>query len=150
MGVSLVLKEILTVLVILEEVGGRHYQALAAEQEDVQLRTLFTMLSNDEARHRKTYGDLCRKLGLNADRLAEDELTIARILEEFDLGEPTSARLTMHEAVNGALAMEHKTLRYLTDLEEYIPEHEQPRLKQLVEEERKHAALLTDLRGRLK
>lgn len=150
MGASLVLKEIMTVLVILEEAGGRYYRDLAEAQNDLQIRTLFVMLANDEGRHRKTYGDLCWRLGLNAELLAKDTLIAARIDEEFGIGNHQGVFRTMAEAIEASLELERKTIRYLTDLEEHLPEHEQPRLKQLLNEEWNHITVLSDLKARLK
>ncbi len=150
MGASLVLKEIMTVLVILEESGGRYYRELAEAQKDLQIRTLFVMLSNDEGRHRKIYGDLCWRLGLNAELLAQDAMTIARVNEEFGLGNHQGPFKSIEEAIESALNLERKTIRYLTDLDEHLPENEQLRLKQLLNEEWNHITILSDLKGRLK
>lgn len=150
MGVSLVLKEIMTVLIILEEAGSRYYRELAEAQTDLQIRTLFVMLANDEARHRKTYGDLCWRLGLKAELLAQDALAASQIDEAFGLTDPQRVCRTMAEAIEASLEMERKTIRYLTDLDEHLPEQEQGRLKQLIDEERNHVSLLTDLKARIK
>lgn len=150
MGASLVLKEIMTVLVILEEAGSRYYRELAEAQKDLQIRTLFVMLANDEGRHRKIYGDMCWRLGLNAELLSQDALIAARVDEEFGLGNHQGVFRSMEEAIEASLGLERKTIGYLSDLDEHLPEHEQPRLKQLLNEEWNHITLLTDLRSRLK
>lgn len=150
MPASLVLKEIMTVLVILEESGGKYYRELAEAQKDLQIRTLFTMLANDEARHRKIYGDICWRLGLSAELLAEDGFTVARIEEEFGLEAHKGAFRSIEDAIEASLKLERKTIRYLTDLEEHLPEHEQDRLKQLINEEKKHVSQLSELKARIK
>lgn len=147
---SLVLKEIMTVLVILEEAGGRYYREMAEAQKDLQIRTLFVMLSNDEGRHRKIYGDLCRRWGLNAEKLAQDALVRAQVNEEFGLEEHRGPFGHIKDALESALEMERKTILYLTDLEGHLADSEKLQLKQLVNEEWNHINILSDLKGRIK
>lgn len=150
MGASIVLKEIMTVLVILEESGSKYYRELAEAQKDLQIQTLFVMLANDETRHRKIYGDLCWRLGLNSAQLAQDALVQEQIDKEFGLDGHQGAFRSMEEAIEASLELERKTIHYLTDLDEHVPEQEQQRLKQLINEEMHHVALLSDLKTRLK
>ncbi len=150
MAASLVLKEIMTVLVILEESGSKYYTELAEAQHDKHIRTLFLMLANDEARHRKIYGNMCRTLGLNAALLAQDELTLARIDEEFGLSTHQGAFGSIFDALESCLKLERKTIRFLSDLAEHLPENEQEQLKQLIKEEQNHVGLLSEVKARMK
>ncbi len=139
MGETYVLGDLMQTLIRLEEKGHDMYSALVEKQTSLEAKKLFTILANQELKHKKLYEKMRSELE-EVNALEEEYKSYVDILLKDTISflkgsvEPQNTELAFETAVR----LEKDTLLLLSELQQIVPPSAHKLIEQVQEEERKH------------
>lgn len=154
-------KEILEMAVRIEENGLGFYKAASASTDNVRIKELFDYFIIEEVKHVELFEALKEAITENEpsdynDPYLEEESKYLNALADssiFMKGEEgvnkAKAIKSDDEALDFAIQMEKDSILFYLELINMVRDHDRPTVKNILSEERKHIAKLTELRGSL-
>lgn len=146
MAVEFTARKLLEVLVRNEGKVAELYQNFASQMEEGKGKKLFEILSEDERKHEKIYGELLKKLPqegttevtkeekeyldslIENDMFADQEKSMAKIKGKY----------TKDEALEIAEKVERDGIMYVYELMRLFPDLAPKEMKKILNEERRH------------
>lgn len=148
--------EVLEFAVGIEEKGMDFYRRCADRFSDSSLGETFRMLAEDEARHRDTFAGMLKNIR-SPERItgypdeyfaylqAYTDTLIFTGETEGELADVTGTR----SAVEFGIRREADSILYYQEIQSFVPREDKPLVEDVLEEERKHFARLSELRRSL-
>lgn len=147
--------EVLQFAVRIEE-RGRDFYSRCAERFSGGLADVFTMLAQDEARHRETFDRMRRNSRFAGQATGYPDEYFAYLQAYTDdliftgkTGEELNAATDSRSAVDFGIRREADSILYYQELKSFVPEEDQPLVERILEEERTHFSRLSELRKTL-
>lgn len=148
--------EIAKAAIEIESRGQEFYLRVAAKAKKPETQDFFKFFAGEEAKHRKLFEDLAKRLGpveLPAWSTNEEYAEyLAALLDSHALFSGEYAEKLMSEAedeaaaVRMAMSFEKDTILFFNEMRELVPDAEKGFVQHCIDEERSH---LRQLRGRL-
>ena len=130
------------VAIEMEMEGASFYQQLAQNAGHVGLTKIFTLLKNDEIRHKKFFEGMKNKVEVNVDASFAESNEVKELIESFN-DENFAQLLDQKEAYESALNVELKSIEFYTaQREKLTDEKEKKVLDIIIREERRHYDVL--------
>lgn len=150
--------EIVDIAKKIEACGQAFYDAAVEHVDDAEVRKLFTFLRNEERRHETEFETLLSHVE-EADgewRDNEEYVGYMRSLAEYRVfPDPEAARAlvaavdTPASALRHAMNFEKDSILFLHEMRPIVREEDRRMVDRLLDEERKHLRLLSDLLERM-
>ena len=154
-------KEILEMAVRIEENGLGFYKSASASTDNAQIKELFDYLIIEEVKHVELFEALKEAItegepsDYNDPYLEEESKYLNALADSsiFMKGEEgvnkAKAIKSDDEALDFAIQMEKDSILFYLELINMVRDHDRPTVKNILSEERKHIAKLTELRASL-
>ncbi len=146
--------EIYQFAIKIEENGEKFYLSMVDKLDNEKVIKLFKRLAGEEVKHKATFKKLLSSfedyeppesfqdeyfqyLQAYADNLVFNFNKFDRTIEKID---------TIEDAFQFAIEKELDTIAYFREMKELVPEGEKTKIETIIDEERKHVVLLTELK----
>ncbi|MDD3367175.1 MAG: ferritin family protein [Sphaerochaetaceae bacterium] len=136
--------ELFDIAIKLETEGAAFYRDLAAKTNSQGFKAIFTMLAEDEDRHKATFEAMKAHTEVQPST-TDASVRAAQIFKKFSKDDflQEESQLSLYEQ---ALEIELKSIEFYTEQHELIPDTKQKRiLSKIIEEERRHYDLIDDI-----
>jgi rubrerythrin len=152
-------KEILEMAIRIEENGLGFYKAASASTESTKIKELFDFLIIEEVKHVEQFEALKEAItagtpsDYNDPYLADESAYLSALADSsiFMKGEEGVKKAQSiksdDEAIDFAIQMEKDSILFYLELINMVRDDDRPTVKEILSEERKHIAKLTELRG---
>ncbi len=141
-----------------EQNGRAFYEAAAAAARTPEVRKLMVALGKAEGNHEETFRAL--KSGSQAKPLKEtykgerneyvDALLLSRVLPDPETGVAAVSKMTSDaEALDFALLFEKDTILFMYEMQDVVPDEEKARIDVLINQEKEHVKLPTEMKNSL-
>jgi len=139
----------------IEENGEAFYRKAARMAQEKALKDTFTYLANEEIEHRKTFERMLSKLekvkideSYPGEYLAylRDYLDGKVIFDQKATDQESVAVTDTLSAIDFAIQRELNSILYYQEVKKFVTKNQQESIENIIEEERKHFAQLTDLK----
>lgn len=147
--------EVLRMAIEIEKVGKRFYNDMAERFKDLRVQELFTFLSREEIRHETLFTNMLEAVETASEKSVFDdhELTLyfRSIVGESVFPAPGREKEVsegiddIHDALKKALDLEKDAILFFHEMKNHTQEKDHDTVEQIIEEERKHIALIIDL-----
>jgi rubrerythrin len=154
------IKEIIDIAVGMEEAGMAFYKSVAEKFEDEHIKDIFLYLAKQEIEHKKTFQDLGSKIGNSEGKFNDEYYLYMKALggdriyadENEDLDAVMAKIHTPVDAINKGFQDEKEAILFYNEIKKLYEDDKEIAgiLDRIIEEERKHALRLWDLKERLK
>jgi len=124
--------------------GAAYYRDLAKKAPSIGFKNIFTMLAEDEDRHKATFEAMKANIDIPAST-SDASVKAAQIFKEISKDDFLSeeGQLALYEH---ALEIELKSIEFYSEQHELISDVKQKRaLAKIIEEERRHYDLIDDI-----
>ncbi len=137
----------------MEENGEKFYNYAASIAKDAKAREIFTRLASEEIKHRKLFADMFSRIDTIMPKESYPGEYMAYLQGSID-GKvfSTTATKEMAEikdviaALDFAIGRELDSVLYYSEMKKYVTASAQDLLEQVIEEERKHVVILTNIK----
>lgn len=130
------------VAIEMEMEGASFYQQLADNAGHVGLARIFTLLRDDEIRHKAFFEGMKSKAEVNVDASFSESDEVKELIESFN-DENFSQLLDQKEAYESALNVELKSIEFYTEQKAKLSDEKEKKvLDIIIREERRHYDLL--------
>jgi len=139
----------------IEEDGELFYREAARLTEDREAKALFSRLADEEVGHRKIFQTISENLGEYAPPETYDGEYMAYLRDHIDgkavFREDLKGSLKAHlgsvlTAIDFAIGRETDSILYYQEARVFVPGRQQGVVDRIIEEERKHFILLSNVR----
>jgi len=139
----------------IEEDGELFYREAARLTEDGEAKALFSRLADEEVGHRKIFQTISENLGEYAPPETYDGEYMAYLRDHIDgkavFREDLKGSLKAHlgsvlTAIDFAIGRETDSILYYQEARVFVPGRQQGVVDRIIEEERKHFILLSNVR----
>ncbi|NLJ49952.1 MAG: ferritin family protein [Candidatus Atribacteria bacterium] len=151
--------EVLEMAVELERRGIAFYENLTKKTSDLKSREIFIFLSEEEKKHleyfQKMKDDLNKQVDFVPDTMDETSHYLGSLIENGVLGKVlqgldlTQGDSRLEKALEIGMEVETESVNFYESLEIMIPETKKELLKEIVQEEKKHYAMLMGIKKEL-
>jgi len=151
--------EVLEMAVELERRGIAFYENLSKKTSDQKSREIFIFLSEEEKKHleyfQNTKDDLNTQIDFVPDTMDETVNYLGSLIENGVLGKVlqgidlTQGDNSVEKALEVGMQVEKESVRFYESMEVMIPENKKEWLKKVVQEEKKHYAILLGIKKEL-
>lgn len=145
--------DILEIAIRLEQAGRSLYETLAKSTKDTRIWDAYTYLADQEAIHERVFTSLYQQIGAaGLGQLPPERQEIIQELVDATLPENRYEAALKKEARSDSDAIEigtrfeEDTIRMYTQLREFVQEPDRAIVDRVIDEERSHLRLLTDIR----
>lgn len=130
------------VAIEMEMEGASFYQKLADNAGHVGLKRIFTLLRDDEKRHKAFFEGMKSKVDVNVDASFSESDEVKELIESFN-DENFSQLLDQKEAYESALHIELKSIEFYKEQRDKLSDDTQKKvLDIIIREEKRHYDLL--------
>ena len=137
----------------MEENGEKFYNYAASIAKDPNIFGIFTKLASEEIKHRKLFADMFSRIDTIMPKESYPGEYMAYLQSSID-GKvfSTTATKEMVEikdviaALDFAIGRELDSVLYYSEMKKYVTASAQDLLEQVIEEERKHVVILTNIK----
>jgi rubrerythrin len=153
------IKEIIDIAVGMEDAGMEFYKTVAEKFDDQHIKDIFIYLANQEIEHKKTFQELSSKSGETSGKYNEEYYLYMKAIggdriyadEYEDLDAVMSSIHTPVDAINKGFQDEKEAILFYNEIKRYFEGDRETIaiLDGIIEEERKHAVRLWDLKESL-
>ncbi len=154
------IKEIIDIAIGMEDAGREFYTSVAEKFDDQHIKDIFTYLAKQEIEHKKTFQALGSKIANVPGNYNEEYYLYLKALggdrvyadENKDLDAVMSKIHTPTDAINKGFQDEKEAILFYNEIKRYYEDDRETTgiIDNIIEEERKHALKLWDLKERLK
>jgi rubrerythrin len=147
--------EIYQFAIKIEENGEKFYLSMVEKMEDEKVIDLFTQLAKEEVKHKAIFTKLLS--GFEDYQPPESyqneyfqylKAYADNLVFNFDRFDSDIAKITTTEdAFQFAIGKELDTIAYFREMKELVPVGEKEKIEAIINEERKHVVLLTELKN---
>lgn len=150
--------EILDIAIEVEKNGAALYQMLAAHTVDAAAKKAWQFLADAEIQHRELFTamrEASNEFVVEGSPNAEYDAYMAALAREYIFTSSTMAEavkkpaLSQKEALGFALAIEKESVLVYTGLRRYVAREKQQEIDRIIDEERNHMVVLTQMRWAL-
>ncbi len=137
--------DLFDVAIKMEMEGAEFYRDLANKSPSEGIKRIFTMLAEDEERHKETFEAMKKESDLPPTDVAAAVIEATKIFRDLEKREflEEEHQLTLYQH---ALEIEQKSIDfYKEQLEKLIAEEQKEALKKIISEEREHYNLIDDI-----
>ncbi len=143
----------------IEEDGEIFYRNAAAATGDKAVKKLFEDLANAEVGHKETFQNMLTKIGDHTPPESYSGEYLAYLRDYIDnkivFTKDAKARLAsdaydMLSALDFAIQRELDSILYYQEMKHFLPEKQHKEIDRIIGEERKHFAILAEMKGRYK
>jgi rubrerythrin len=146
--------EIFQFAIRIEENGEKFYRQMVQKLDDKKIEELFTILADEEVKHKKIYQDMVSKIekyepfetypGEYFEYLRAYADTI--IFDEKKLDEKIAAISDKISAINFAIDNELASILYYQEIKKLVPENKRGTIDEIIDEERRHFTKLVGIK----
>lgn len=141
----------------MEENGENFYNYAASIAKDAKAREIFTRLASEEVKHRKLFADMFSKIDTIMPKESYPGEYMAYLQASIDGKAVFTTGATKElagindviAALDFAIQRELDSVLYYSEMKKYVTASAQELLEQVIEEERKHVVLLTNIKKAL-
>ena len=144
--------DVLDIAIQLERTGRRLYETLAKSSKDTRIWDAYTYLADQEGAHERVFISLSDRIGANLpSELSPDrQEMIQGMVEATLLGDKYEGALREEarsdaDALKIGIRFEEDSINLYTQLREFVQEPDRDTVDRVIEEERQHLRLLTDI-----
>ena len=151
--------EVLEMAVELERRGIAFYENLSKKTSDQKSREIFIFLSEEEKKHleyfQKTKDDLNTQIDFVPDTMDETNNYLGSLIENGVLGkilqglDLTQGDSSIEKALEVGMEVEKESVKFYESMEIIVPESKKEWLKKVIQEEKKHYAILLGIKKEL-
>jgi rubrerythrin len=140
----------------MEENGEKFYNYAASIAKDDKAREIFTRLASEEVKHRKLFAEMFSRIDTIMPKESYPGEYMAYLQSSID-GKvfSTTATKEMAEikdviaALDFAIGRELDSVLYYSEMKKYVTPSAQDLLEQVIDEERRHVVILTNIKKAL-
>jgi len=140
----------------MEENGEKFYNYAASIAKDPKVYGIFTKLASEEIKHRKLFADMFSKIDTIMPKESYPGEYMTYLQSSID-GKVFSTTATKElaeikdviAALDFAIGRELDSVLYYSEMKKYVTASAQDLLEQVIEEERKHVVILTNIKKAL-
>lgn len=154
------IKEIIDIAVGMEDAGFEFYKSVANKFDDEHIKDIFLYLADQEIEHKKKFQTLSSKIGNVQGKYTDEYYLYMKALggdriysnENKDPDAVISGIHTPVDAINKGFQDEKEAILFYNEIKRYYENDREISdiLDRIIEEERKHAMRLWDLKESLK
>ncbi len=145
--------EVFQFAIRIEENGEKFYRQMAEKLDDPGIQELFTMLANEEVKHKHIFENMVSKIESYEppDNFPEEYFGYHGAFADnviFDvtkLDEKIAGIDDKRSALDFAIENEVSSILYFQDTKALVPEKQRRQIDKIIEEERRHFVKLTNL-----
>ncbi|OQA57248.1 MAG: Rubrerythrin [Candidatus Atribacteria bacterium ADurb.Bin276] len=151
--------EVLEMAVELERRGIAFYENLSKKTSDQKSREIFIFLGEEEKKHleyfQKTKDDLNTQIDFVPDTMDETSNYLGSLIENGVLGkilqglDLTQGDSSIEKALEVGMEVEKESVKFYESMEIMVPESKKEWLKKVIQEEKKHYAILLGIKKEL-
>ena len=152
--------ELVDIALGIERNGVVYYSSLAESTTDASLKDAYNYLANMERNHIETFQKMLDSVGkyqptYAGEDEAEYELYLKALVDSAVFTNDEVARQMAQrasgwaEAIQMALGAEKDSILFYNEMRELVPERERPVVDRIINEEKSHIRLLSDLKKKL-
>ena len=151
--------EVLEMAVELERRGIAFYENLSKKTSDQKSREIFIFLGEEEKKHleyfQKTKDDLNTQIDFVPDTMDETNNYLGSLIENGVLGkilqglDLTQGDSSIEKALEVGMEVEKESVKFYESMEIIVPESKKEWLKKVIQEEKKHYAILLGIKKEL-
>ena len=138
----------------MEENGEKFYNYAASIANDAKAREIFTQLASEEVKHRKLFADMFSKIDTIMPKESYPGEYMAYLQGTLDGKAVFTTGATKElagisdvlAALDFAIQRELDSVLYYSEMKKYVTASAQDLLEQVIEEERKHVVILTNIK----
>jgi len=138
----------------MEENGEKFYNYAASIAKDAKAREIFTRLASEEVKHRKLFADMFTRIDTIMPKESYPGEYMAYLQGAIDGKAVFTTGATQEltgisnvlAALDFAIQRELDSVLYYSEMKKYVTASAQDLLEQVIEEERKHVVLLTNIK----
>lgn len=137
--------DLFDVAIKMEMEGARFYRELASKTSSEGIKRIFTMLAEDEERHKKTFEAMKRESNLPSMEVLAEVTQAVKIFRDLEKSEFLSVErhLVLYQY---ALEIEQKSIEfYQEELKTMTNEEQKEALEKIIGEEKEHYNLIDDI-----
>jgi rubrerythrin len=149
--------ELVDIALGIERNGVVYYSSLAESTTHASLKDAYNYLANMEQNHIKTFQKMLDQVGkyqptYAGEDEAEYELYLKALVDSAVFTNGEVARQTARkasgwvEAIQMALGAEKDSILFYNEMRELVPERERPVVDEIINEEKSHIRLLSDIK----
>jgi rubrerythrin len=130
----------------MEKEGEAHYRKLASQADDEGLKNIFNLLADDEVKHFRVFEKMAGKteIEMSDTPILDDVRKIFREMQEE--AKSYTGAASQEQVYRRALEGEEENIAaYEEFLEQAVDDNEKAVIRKIIEEEKKHAFLLSGL-----
>ena len=154
MGIIFDASEVFQLAIRIEENGEKFYRKMADKFDEPTTKELFTFLANEEVGHKKIYGEILSTIESYQPRESypgeyfsylrsyADNIIFSQ--KEFDL--KLESITDVMSALDFAINAELSSIMYYQEIKNIVPENKHDQIEKIVDEERKHFVMLSELK----
>ncbi len=147
--------DLIDIAIGMETAGERFYLRAAKLSHDTRLKKTFDFLANEEKHHRDQFeARFERKRKLESEKeLPEgyhEYLNVfgsTLLFDEEELEQIMDRIKTSQDAIDFAIQREKDSMLFYYEISQFLPENEQDIVGDILNEERKHYEILTNIKG---
>ena len=155
MGIMFDASEVFQLAIRIEENGEKFYRKMAEKFEEPTTKELFTFLANEEVGHKKIYQEILSTIEKYTPRESypgeyfaylrsyADNIIFSQ--KEFDTKLESIADVM--SALDFAINAEVSSILYYQEVKNIVPENKHHQIEKIVDEERKHFTMLSELKA---
>jgi rubrerythrin len=137
----------------MEENGEKFYNYAASIAKDPKVYGIFTKLASEEIKHRKLFADMFSKIDTIMPKESYPGEYMTYLQNSID-GKVFSTTATKElaeikdviAALDFAIGRELDSVLYYSEMKKYVTSSAQSLLEQVIEEERRHVVILTNIK----
>jgi len=140
----------------MEENGEKFYNYAASIAKDPKIYGIFTKLAAEEVKHRKLFADMFSRIDTVMPKESYPGEYMAYLQGSIDGKVFTAAATTeladirdVAAALDFAIGRELDSVLYYSEMKKYVTDSAQSLLDQVIEEERKHVVVLSEIKKSL-
>jgi rubrerythrin len=141
----------------MEENGENFYNYAASIAKDARAREIFTRLASEEVKHRKLFADMFTKIDTMMPKESYPGEYMAYLQGSIDGKAVFTTGATKElagindviAALDFAIQRELDSVLYYSEMKKYVTASAQNLLEQVIEEERKHVVILSEIKKKL-
>lgn len=155
MGIIFDASEVFQLAVRIEENGEKFYRRMAEKFDEPNTKNLFTFLADEEVGHKKIYQEILSTIETYTPhesypgeyfaylRSYADNIIFSQ--KEFDKKLETITDVI--SALDFAINAEVSSILYYQEVKNIVPENKHHQIEKIVDEERKHFTMLSELKA---
>ncbi|HNQ01623.1 MAG TPA: ferritin family protein [Syntrophales bacterium] len=140
----------------MEENGEKFYNYAASLTKDAKVHGIFTRLASEEVKHRKLFADMFSKIdtimpkeSYPGEYMAYLQASIDGKVFSMSAAKELADVKDVIAALDYAIGRELDSVLYYSEMKKYVTDSAQGLLEQVIDEERKHVVILSEIKKNL-